>query len=76
MMSKKLDAPTLKIIQQVIDSQKIEITDEELLVAANKIKDFFHENGHLPDRNSQDEFERRLAYALAKLATKKKQKDG
>ena len=72
-MSKKLDAPTLKIIQQVIDSQKIEITDDELLVAANKIKDFF---GNLPDRNSQDEFERRLAYALAKLATKKKQKDG
>ncbi|WP_172201549.1 DEAD/DEAH box helicase [Campylobacter sp. RM16188] len=77
LMSKKLDAPTLKIIQKAIDAQKIEISEDELLVAANKIKQFYDQNSRLPDRDSDDEFEKRLAYALAKLQSlKNRQKNG
>ena len=51
MMSRKLDVPTFKIIQKIIDEKRMEITEEEALDNADKIKDFYNENGKLPDIN-------------------------
>ncbi|WP_338970475.1 DEAD/DEAH box helicase [Fusobacterium vincentii] len=71
MMSRKLDVPTFKIIQKIIDEKRMEITEEEALANADKIKDFYNEHGKLPDINSNDEYEKRLAHIFEYL---KKQK--
>lgn len=67
-MSKEIDSPTLRIIQNVIDSQKIDFDEAELLYLAPKIIEFKKEHGRLPDKNSRDEFEKRLAFAFSRLA--------
>lgn len=66
-MSKNLDVPTLKIIQQEIDKNKYNFTTEELLVIYPLIKRFVSENQRKPLKDSVDEYERRLAFALVKL---------
>lgn len=66
-MSKNLDVPTLKIIQREIDKNKYNFTTEELLVIYPLIKRFVSENQRKPLKDSEDEYERRLAFALAKL---------
>ena len=67
-MSKEIDSPTLRIIQNVIDSQKIDFDEAELLYLAPKIIEFKKEHGRLPNKNSRDEFEKRLAFAFSRLA--------
>ena len=66
-MSKNLDVPTLKIIQREIDKNKYNFTTEELLVIYPLIKRFVSENQRKPLKDSIDEYERRLAFALVKL---------
>ena len=66
-MSKNLDVPTLKIIQREIDKNKYNFTTEELLVIYPLIKRFVSENQRKPLKDSVDEYERRLAFALVKL---------
>lgn len=66
-MSKNLDVPTLKIIQREIDKSKYNFTTEELLVIYPLIKRFVSENQRKPLKDSVDEYERRLAFALVKL---------
>lgn len=66
-MSKNLDVPTLKIIQREIDRNKYNFTTEELLVIYPLIKRFVSENQRKPLKDSVDEYERRLAFALVKL---------
>jgi len=60
-LSKSVTRKVLKLIQETIDAIKIEITTEEALILANKLKDFKHQMGRLPDKNSTDPLERRLA---------------
>lgn len=67
-ISKKMDSPTLKIIQQIIDSQKVDFDESELLYLAPKIINFKKQYGRMPDKNSKDEYEKRLAYAFIKLS--------
>ncbi len=67
-MSKEIDSATLRIIQNVIDSQKIDFDEAELLYLAPKIIEFKKEHGRLPNKNSRDEFEKRLAFAFSRLA--------
>ena len=66
-MSKNLDVPTVKIIQREIDKNKYNFTTEELLVIYPLIKRFVSENQRKPLKDSVDEYERRLAFALVKL---------
>lgn len=66
-MSKNLDVPTLKIIQREIDKNKYNFTTEELLVIYPLIKRFVSENQRKPLKDSVDEYEKRLAFALVKL---------
>lgn len=75
MMSRKLDVPTFKIIQKIIDEKRMEITEEEALANADKIKDFYNGNGKLPNINSNDEYEKRLAHILEYLKKQKARRE-
>ncbi|MFC4761336.1 DEAD/DEAH box helicase [Fructobacillus durionis] len=66
-LSRAIDVPTLKIIQNAIDADKYHFDNDELVYLAPKILQFKQENGYLPRKNSSDEMEVRYAYALAKL---------
>lgn len=75
MMSRKLDVPTFKIIQKIIDEKRMEITEEEALANADKIKDFYNEYAKLPDINSNDEYEKRLAHIFEYLKKQKARRE-
>lgn len=75
MMSRKLDVPTFKIIQKIIDEKRMEITEEEALANADKIKDFYNEHAKLPDINSNNEYEKRLAHIFEYLKKQKARRE-
>lgn len=66
-LSTSIDSKTLRLIQQTIDANKVDFTEAELVVLYPQIKQFYAENGRLPEKDAKDEFEVRLAYALAKI---------
>lgn len=70
-ISREIDAPTLCLIQDYMDGQKMEFSEEELLILYPQIKQFLNENGRHPDKSSHDKYEQRLAYALLQLSQMK-----
>ena len=70
-ISREIDAPTLRLIQDYMDGQKMEFSEEELLILYPQIKQFLNENGRHPDKSSKDTYEQRLAYALLQLSQMK-----
>ncbi|SYW00389.1 putative DNA helicase / endonuclease; HGT island [Oenococcus oeni] len=66
-LSRNIDSNILRVIQRSIDAKKYDFTDDELVYLYNQIKQFVVKNGREPDKNSHDEVEVRMAYALAKL---------
>lgn len=70
-ISREIDAPTLRLIQDYMDGQKMEFSEEELLILYPQIKQFLKENGRHPDKSSNDTYEQRLAYALLQLSQMK-----
>jgi superfamily II DNA or RNA helicase len=67
-MSQNIDSDTLRVIERSIDAKKYEFTDEELVQLYKNAKRFVAKHGKRPDKNSNNEEEVRMAYALAKLA--------
>lgn len=64
-LSKSVTTQMLKVIQDAIDSTRIQVTEEEALLLWPKIKEFVKaHNGSHPDINSVDPLERRMAEAL------------
>lgn len=64
-LSKSVTTKVLKVIQDTIESTRLQITEEEAVLLWPKIKEFVHtHNGSQPDMNSIDPLERRLAEAL------------
>lgn len=65
-LSKSVDAPVLKAIKNEIDSQKITITKEEVLILfkEHKIEEFMMTHQRKPSLESGDPLERRLAEAI------------
>ena len=74
-MSRKLDVPTFKIIQRIIDEKRMDITEEEVLANAHKIKEFYNEHSKLPDINSNDAYEPRLAHIVKYLKKEKAKRE-
>lgn len=74
-ISRDIDAPTLRFIQEYLSSSKFKFTDEQLVVAYKDVKKFVAENGRKPYRNSKDESEKYLAYALLRLAELKRERE-
>ena len=75
-MSTNINSSTLRILQREIDSKKYDFSEDELRLIYPKILKFISENdGKLPDKGSDDEMERKYAYALIKLKTMKEEKE-
>ena len=78
-LSKSVTSQVLKVIQEVIESTRIEMTEEELLILYPKIKEFIQVRRRKPELSAIDPLERRLAEAVIKLneyARKKKAANG
>lgn len=67
-MSQNIDSDTLRIIERSIDAKKYDFSDEELMQLYMNAKVFVEKTGRKPDKNSNNEEEVRMAYALAKLS--------
>ena len=75
-MYTNINSSTLRILQREIDSKKYDFSEDELRLIYPKILKFISENdGKLPDKGSDDEMERKYAYALIKLKTMKEEKE-
>lgn len=60
-LSKSVTKHVLKLIQETIEAIKIDISQEEALILAPKLKAFIKHMGRHPDKNANDPHERRLA---------------
>jgi len=76
-LSKSVTTHVLKLIQESIDSTRIQVTKEEAIVLWPKIKDFRATHGREPNINSLDSLEKRMAEVIIYLkAEKRKQANG
>lgn len=73
-MSKNITPRLLKAINNIIQSQKIEMTDGEAIRLWNEERPkFMKEHGRLPDINSINDNEKRLAEAIEYLKKRKRE---
>ena len=74
-LSKSVTTKLLKVIQETIDADRIQMTDEEAVVLyRDKIPDFMRNNhGKEPSMHSLDPLEKRMAEALTYLRNKKRE---
>ncbi|MDK7114647.1 DEAD/DEAH box helicase [Staphylococcus pettenkoferi] len=75
MLSRDINSKTLKFIQDYVSSKKYEFTQEQLVDAYKRAKQFWIENGRRPNRDSVDKSESYLGYALLRLAELKKERE-
>ncbi|MFA6365177.1 MAG: DEAD/DEAH box helicase family protein [Candidatus Paceibacterota bacterium] len=66
-LSKAVTSTILKVIQDTIDSSRIEMTPEEVKILWPKAKEFTIQTGRKPDISSSDPLEKRLAEAVLYL---------
>ena len=66
-LSKAVTSSILKVIQDTIDSSRIEMTPEEVKILWPKAKEFTIQTGRKPDISSSDPLEKRLAEAVLYL---------
>jgi len=74
-ISKEIDAPTLRFIQDYVDGIKFTFSEDELVMLYHQIVQFRTENGRIPDKSSSDQYEQRLAYALLRLEQLRRERD-
>jgi hypothetical protein len=67
-LAKAMDEKVLKQVQSVISAKKVKIAPEEARELAERALRFKKERGRLPDINSQDAWEKRLAEGVAAFA--------
>lgn len=67
-LSKSMDEKLLRQVQAAIESKKVNITEEEARDLAKRALEFKKERGRLPDAQSADAWEQRLAEGVAALA--------
>jgi superfamily II DNA or RNA helicase len=77
-LSKSVTTKVLKVIQDVIEATRIEMSEAEILILYPKIQDFIKTNGRKPNIQSFDFHEKRMAEAIVKIneLRRKKQADG
>ena len=66
-LSKSVTTHVLKLIQESIESTRIEMTPEEAVILYKKIPTFKSEHGRMPDISSSDFNEKRMAESLIYL---------
>jgi len=67
-LSKSMDEKLLRQVQAAIESKKVNITEEEARDLARRALEFKKERGRLPEAQSADAWEQRLAEGVAALA--------
>jgi superfamily II DNA or RNA helicase len=72
-LSKSITKQVLRVIQDVIDSTRIEITEEEARILWPKVNAFVHAKGHPPSIRSDDPQEQRMAEALLFLQRQRRE---
>lgn len=72
-LSKNVTKEVLKVIKDTIDVSRIQMTDDEAVILYNKVIKFKQENNRLPDINSIDSLEKRMAEAILFLQNKRRQ---
>jgi hypothetical protein len=76
-LSKSVTPKVLKIIQDTIESTRIQVSEDEAVLLWPKIKSFKQKNGTEPNIHANDPLERRMAEVLIYIrAQKKKQSNG
>jgi hypothetical protein len=73
-LAKAMDEKTLRQVQASIASKRVSIPYEEARQLAQRALQFKRERGRLPDINSQDAWEKRMAEGVAALARYRAQK--
>lgn len=67
-LAKSMDEKLLKQVQATIEAKKVSISEEEARDLAKRALQFKMERGRLPDINSADAWEKRMAEGVAALA--------
>ena len=67
-LAKAMDEKSLRQVQASIAAKKVSIPEDEARDLAKRALQFKHERGRLPDINSADAWEKRLAEGVAALA--------
>jgi superfamily II DNA or RNA helicase len=76
-LSKSVTSQVLKVIQETIESTRIQMSEEEAILLWPKIKHFVETRGVQPDLQSSDPLEKRMAEAIIFLKEqKRKMKNG
>ncbi len=73
-LSKSVTPKVLKIIQEVIETTRIQVTEEEAVIMWPKIKQFALTFNRQPDITSTDALERRMAEVLIYIKDQKRKK--
>jgi len=73
-LSKSVDAPMLKTIQDHVTARHSSMTEEEAVLLWENIKAFKQQYGVVPSLTSTDPYEKRLAEALAFIRSRKAQR--
>lgn len=67
-LAKAMDEKSLRQVQAAIAAKKLSIPEEEARELAKRALEFKHQRGRLPDINSADAWEKRMAEGVAALA--------
>lgn len=67
-LAKAMDEKSLRQVQASIAAKKVSIPEDEARELARRALQFKNERGHLPDINSPDAWEKRMAEGVAALA--------
>ena len=67
-LAKAMDEKTLRQVQASIAAKKVSISEDEARELAKRALQFKQERGRLPDMNSADAWEKRMAEGVAALA--------
>lgn len=73
-LSKSVTTKVLKVIQEVIEATRIQVSDEEAVLLWPKIKEFKINYGKEPSINANDPLERRMAEVLIYLKDQKRKR--
>lgn len=74
-LSKSITKQVLRLVQDVIDSTRIDITDEEARILWPKVNAFVRKTGSPPNIRSEDPQEKRMAEALLYLQKQRRAMD-
>jgi hypothetical protein len=73
-LSKSVTKQVLKLVQEAIETTRIDMTEDEALLLWPKVQAFAKENGGPPDLNSADPLQQRMAGALLVLQKLRREK--